>query len=60
MLGLAQTMEEKKIDLVALSETSWTGQGVERVKNKTVLYSGADKDRNYRVAIALSSLVHHS
>lgn len=34
--------------------------GVERIKNKTFLYSGADKDRNYGVAIALSSLAHHS
>lgn len=33
----------------------WTGQGVGRIKNKTFIYSGADKDRNYGVAIALSN-----
>ena len=26
-------MEEKKIELMALSETRWTGQGVERIKD---------------------------
>ena len=40
LLGLVQTMEEKKIELMALSETRWTGQGVERIKNKTFIYSG--------------------
>ena len=57
LLGLVQTMEEKKIELMALSETRWTGQGVERIKNKTFIYSGADKDRNYGVAIALSNVL---
>ena len=28
-----RTMEEKKIELMALSETRWTGQGVERIKD---------------------------
>ena len=53
-------MEEKKIELMALSETRWTGQGVERIKNKTFIYSGADKDRNYGVAIALSNQARRS
>ena len=60
LLGLVQTMEEKKIELMALSETRWTGQGVERIKNKTFIYSGADKDRNYGVAIALSNQARRS
>ena len=55
LLGLVSTMEEKKIELMALSETRWTGQGVERIKDKTFLYSGTEKEWNYGVAIVLSS-----
>ena len=54
VLGLVCTMEEK-IELMALSETRWAGQGVERIKDKTFLYMGTEKERNYGVAIALSS-----
>ena len=55
LLGLVCTMEEKKIELMVLSETRWTGQGVERIKNKTFLYSGTEKEHNYGVPIVLSS-----
>ena len=51
-------MEVKKIELMPSSETRWTGQGVERIKNKTFIYTGAHKDQNYGVAIALSSHAH--
>ena len=51
---------EEKIELMALSETRWTGQGVERMKDKIFPYSGTEKERNYGVAIALSSHTHHS
>ena len=60
LLGLVRTMEEKKIELMALSETRWTGQGVERIKDKTFLYSGTEKERNYGVAIVLSSHARRS
>ena len=56
LLGLVRTMEEKINELMALSKTRWTGQGVERIKNKTFLYNGAGKEQNYDVAIVLSSL----
>ena len=58
LLGLVCTMEEKKTILIALSETRWTGQGVERIK--TFLYSGTEEERNYGVAIALSSHARRS
>ena len=51
LMGLVQTMEEKKTELMALSETRWAG----RIKNKTFIYSGADKDRNNGVANAPSN-----
>ena len=60
LLGLVRTMQEKKIELMALSETRWTGQGVKRIKDKNFLYSGTEKERNYGVAIALSSLGRRS
>ena len=60
LLGLVSTMEEKKIELMALSETRWTGQGVERIKDKTFLYSGTEKERKYGVAIVLSSHARRS
>ena len=58
LLGLVCTMEEKKTKLMALSETRWTAQGVERIK--TFLYSGTEEERNYGVAIALSSHARRS
>ena len=39
LLGLVHTMEET-IELMALLETRWTEQGVERIKDKTFLYRG--------------------
>ena len=67
MLGRLSEQSEKllglgleKIELMAISETRWTGQGVERIKDKTLLYSGTEKERNYVVAIVLSSHAHRS
>ena len=51
---------EEKIELMALSETRWTGQGVERMKDKIFPYSGTEKERNNGVAIALSSHAQRS
>ena len=62
MLGRLSEQSEKllglgleKIELMSLSEIRWTGKGVERIKDKTFLYSGTQKERNYVVAIVLSS-----
>jgi hypothetical protein len=47
-------MEEKQIDLLALSESRWPGQGVSRIRSTTILHSGSSSAHIHGVAIVLS------
>ena len=48
------TMKEKRIDLLALSESHWPGQGVSRIRSTTILHSGTSSAHIHGVAIALN------
>ena len=47
------TMKKKKIELLALSETRWSGHGIVNIRSTTILYSGPSNGI-HGVAIALS------
>ena len=53
-------MNEKKIDLLALSETRWPGHGITKVRSTTILHSGTPVSHVHGVAIALSSAAFSS
>ena len=49
-------MDEKGVELTALSETRWTGgSGIVKVRNKNVLYSGSTDKHIDCIGIALTS-----
>ena len=57
-LAAIKTMNEKKIDLLALSETRWPGHGIAKVRSTTILHSGTPDTHVqvvHGVAIALST-----
>ena len=57
-LAAIKTMNEKKIDLLALSETRWPGHGIAKVRSTTILHSGTPDSHVqvvHGVAIALST-----
>ena len=47
-------MEEKQIDLLALSKSRRPGQGVSRIRSTTILHSGFSSTHIHGVAIVLS------
>ena len=47
-------MKEKNIELLALSESHWTGDGITRICSTTILHSGSPSNHVHGVAIALS------
>ena len=51
---IIQTMTDKSIDLLALSESRWQGHGVTQIQSCTLLHSGSDSSHTGGVAIALS------
>ena len=52
-------MKKKKIELLALSETRWSGHGIVNIRSTTILYSGPFNGV-HGVAIALSPSAHYS
>ena len=54
LIACLRTMKEKRIDLLALSESRWPGQGVSRIRSTTILHSGSPSAHIHGVAIALS------
>ena len=54
LVACLRTMEEKQIDLLALSESRWPGQGVSRIRSITILHSGSSSAHIHGVAIVLS------
>ena len=53
LLATIDTMKKKKIELLALSETRWSGHGIVNIRSTTILYSGPSNGV-HGVAIALS------
>lgn len=53
-------MVEKRIDLLALSESRWTGNGRTRIQSTTIFHSGTSSSHMHGVAIALSPRAHSS
>ncbi|MDA8003247.1 MAG: endonuclease/exonuclease/phosphatase family protein, partial [Alphaproteobacteria bacterium] len=49
-----ETMIDKNIDLLALSESRWQGHGITQIQSCTILHSGSDSSHTSGVAIALS------
>ena len=56
--AVLKTMNEKRIELLALSESRWTGQGVTKIRSHTVLHSGTQSQHVHGVAFVLSPLAH--
>ena len=54
LLAAIKTMNEKRIELMALSETRWPGHGITKIRSTTILHSGTPDSRVHGVAIALS------
>ena len=50
-------MKAKNMDLLALSESHWLGNGVSSIRNSTVLHSGTPSSHMHGVAIILSPRV---
>ena len=50
-----RTMEEKKIELLALSEVRWPGHGIVEINGKLILYSGlpTQQSSNHRKGLAV-------
>ena len=51
---IIETMTDKNIDLLALSESHWQGHGITQVQSCTILHSGSEASHTRGVAIALS------
>ena len=49
-----RTVKEKNIELKALSESRWTGQGVSKIHSYTILHSGTESQHIHGVAFILS------
>ena len=54
LLAAIRTMNEKCIELLALSETLWTGHAVTKIRSTAIIHSGSSSSRIHGVAIALS------
>ena len=54
LLAAIKTMKEKNIELLALSESHWTGCGITRICSTIILHSGSPSNYVCGVAIALS------
>ena len=51
---IIETMIDKNIDLLALSESCWQGHGITHIQSCSILHSGSDSSHTSGVAIALS------
>ena len=51
---IIETMTNKNIDLLALSQLHWQGHGITQVQSCTILYSGSESSHSRGVAIVLS------
>ena len=54
--SVIDTMKSKNIDLLALSESRWPGNGVSTIRCTTILHSGTPSSHLHGVAILLSPL----
>ena len=52
--SVIDTMKSKHMDLLALSESRWPGNGITNVQGTTILYSGTASSHLHGVAILLS------
>ena len=58
--SVLRTMKEKRIELLALSESRWTGQGVSKIRAHIILHSGSESQHVHGVAFVLSPLARAS
>ena len=58
--AVIRTMKEKKNELMALSETRWTGHAITRVRSTTVLHSGTPSNHIHGVAFLMSPRAYAS
>ena len=47
-----RTMKEKNIEILAVSESRWTGHGVTKIGSHTILHSGASSTHVHGVALS--------
>ena len=52
--SVLRTMKEKRIEILAMSESHWPGQGITKVQSYTILYSGTPSSHVHGIALALS------
>ena len=44
LINTIETMEQKKLSLLAPSETQWVGKGIAELEDTTVIFSGIDEE----------------
>ena len=54
LMSALRTMKEKNIEVLAVSESRWTGHGVTKIGSHTILHSGTTSTHVHDVAIILS------
>ena len=52
--SVLRTMKEKRIEILAMSESRWPGQGITRIRSHTILHSGTPSSHVHGIALALS------
>ena len=45
LIKTIETMKQKKLSLLALSETQWVGKGIVELEDTTAIFSGIDEKR---------------
>ena len=55
LMSALRTMKEKNIEVLAVSESRWTGHGVTKIGSYTILHSGTSSTHVHGVAIIMSS-----
>ena len=58
--SVLRTMKEKRIEIVAMSESRWPGEGITKIQSYTILHSGTPSSHVYGIALALSPNAHAS
>ena len=56
LLSVIDTMKSKSIDLLALFESRWPGNGISTIRGTTILHSGTPSSHLHSVAILLSPM----
>lgn len=54
LTSVLRTMQQRNIEVLAVSESRWTGQGVTKIGFYTILHSGSSSAQVHGVAIILS------